>query len=306
MDTHSTVSLDGKAAKGEVCNRDTSAIVYPKLRTLSSSGSAIDSESDDDLDSFTSILNASYVKRTSGRHLLAQFTEVEIAALQQTEVAKSLEQQKEQHDYSGETLDDTLADVVSQMQSGKVDLTDGVLAVVTKENESESSPEVDGDRPASDDDPEVQIRETLEDKSSQDVGLAADNQVSATASYHDAISSADKISFPFKTRQELHITYNVKHARYEGLPAAWRVLNHQFGLPLEAVPKRSVDGYEDKIPAVLQMMKEYLLANNGTELEGIFRLAPDKDECNAAKEAINSGSFSGCSDIHIIANLIKV
>lgn len=120
------------------------------------------------------------------------------------------------------------------------------------------------------------------------------------------VSSVDKISCPYKTRQELHVTYNAKHARYEGLPAAWRALNHQFGLPLEAAPKRKVDGYDAKIPAVLQMMKENLLANKGTTSEGIFRLAPDKDACGAVKEAINSGTFSGCPDVHILANLIKV
>lgn len=263
----------------------------------------MDSESDDDIDSFTSIVNASYVKRTSGRHLLAQFTEVEIAALQQTEVTKSLEP-KEQYEHNDESLDGTFAEMVSQMQSGKVDLTNGVLAVVVKTNDSENSPEGDGDLPASDGDHEAHSTKILESKANVQEVEVADNQVSA--SYHDVVSSADKISFPFKTRQELHITYNVKHARYEGLPAAWRVLNHQFGLPLEAVPKRSVDGYEAKIPAVLQMMKEYLLANNGTTLEGIFRLAPDKDQCSAVKEAINNGTFSGCSDVHIIANLIKV
>lgn len=280
--------------------------MYPKLRTLSSSGSAIDSESDDDLDSFTSIVNASYVKRTSGRHLLAQFTEVELAALQQTGVAKSLEHQEHQQN---DTVDVSFPAMVSQMQSSKLDLINGALAAVTKEiGDNESSPEanhdIEGDQRASDDDFEPHNRYMLEGKASVPDVEVTDNQVSASA--HNDVSSADKISFPFKTRQELHITYNVKHARYEGLPAAWRVLNHQFGLPLEAVPKRSVDGYEAKIPAVLQMMKEYLLANNGTTLEGIFRLAPDKGQCNFVKEAINNGTFSGCSDVHIIANLIKV
>lgn len=116
----------------------------------------------------------------------------------------------------------------------------------------------------------------------------------------------NRISCPYKTRQELHVTYNVEHARYEGLPVAWRALNVQFGLPLEAVPKRAVDGYEAKIPAVLQMMKDYLLARGGENVEGIFRLAPDRDECAAAKRAINNGTFSGCSDVNVVANLIKV
>lgn len=115
-----------------------------------------------------------------------------------------------------------------------------------------------------------------------------------------------RISSPYKTRQELHVTYNIQHARYEGLPPAWRALNIQFGLPLEAVPKRFVDGYAAKIPAVLQMMKDRLLMSGGASIEGIFRLAPDRDECAAVKRAINDGTFDGCPDVNVIANLIKV
>ncbi|KUF95506.1 E3 ubiquitin-protein ligase E3D [Phytophthora nicotianae] len=118
--------------------------------------------------------------------------------------------------------------------------------------------------------------------------------------------SGDWISRPYKTRGEIHITYDVEHARYEGLPDAWRTLNQQFGLPLEKVPKREVKGYETKLPAVLEMMKTCFLAHDGTTTEGVFRLAPDKQEYNAIKAAINDGSFEDCSDVHIMASLIKV
>ncbi|ETL77668.1 hypothetical protein L917_21398 [Phytophthora nicotianae] len=117
--------------------------------------------------------------------------------------------------------------------------------------------------------------------------------------------SGDWISRPYKTRGEIHITYDVEHARYEGLPDAWRTLNQQFGLPLEKVPKREVKGYETKLPAVLEMMKTCFLAHDGTTTEGVFRLAPDKQEYNAIKAAINDGSFEDCSDVHIMASLIK-
>ncbi|OQS00619.1 hypothetical protein ACHHYP_03261 [Achlya hypogyna] len=116
----------------------------------------------------------------------------------------------------------------------------------------------------------------------------------------------EHISRPYRIKQEMHVTFNAELARYEGLPLAWRGLNKQFGLPIDAVPKRKVDGYEAKIPAVLQMMKEYLVQHGGLETEGIFRLAPDRDACAAAKEAMNNGVFAGCNDVHIIANLIKV
>jgi hypothetical protein len=136
------------------------------------------------------------------------------------------------------------------------------------------------------------------------------SEMYATGCQEAATSNArvprDCISMPYKTRQELHVTYNTDLARYEGLPWAWRRLNHQFGLPLEASPKRHVPGYPKKLPSVLQMLKELLVANAGLHAEGIFRLAPDKDKCADVKQAINDGTFTGCKDVHIIANLIKV
>ncbi|KAI9994072.1 hypothetical protein PInf_016635 [Phytophthora infestans] len=117
--------------------------------------------------------------------------------------------------------------------------------------------------------------------------------------------SGNWISCPYKTRGEIHITYDVDHARYEGLPDAWRTLNQQFELPLEKVFKRSVNGYKAKQPAVFEMMKTCFLAHNGARSEGVFRLAPDKEECNAIKDDINDGSYEDCSDVHIMASLIK-
>ncbi|KAL3660893.1 hypothetical protein V7S43_013910 [Phytophthora oleae] len=119
-------------------------------------------------------------------------------------------------------------------------------------------------------------------------------------------SRGDLISCPYKTRAEIHVTYDAEHARYEGLPEEWRTLNLQFGLPLEQVPKREVEGYEAKVPAVLEMMKTCLLSHNGARTEGVFRLAPDQKEYNEVKAAINDGSFEDCSDVHIMASLIKV
>ncbi|EEY65492.1 uncharacterized protein PITG_16803 [Phytophthora infestans T30-4] len=53
------------------------------------------------------------------------------------------------------------------------------------------------------------------------------------------------------------------------------------------------------------MMKTCFLAHNGARSEGVFRLAPDKEECNAIKDDINDGSYEDCSDVHIMASLIK-
>ena len=71
-------------------------------------------------------------------------------------------------------------------------------------------------------------------------------------------------------------------------------------------------------------MKTYLYANGGLAQvpgarprcssvesgvwlqEGIFRLAPDQDACARTKEQLNTNTFESCSDINIIANLMKV
>ena len=39
---------------------------------------------------------------------------------------------------------------------------------------------------------------------------------------------------------------------------------------------------------------------------GIFRLAPDRDDCDFVKDQINSGTFEHVEDVNVIANLIKV
>jgi len=54
------------------------------------------------------------------------------------------------------------------------------------------------------------------------------------------------------------------------------------------------------------MMKRELLQGDGQNVEGIFRLAPDKDDCNWVKKQINSGEFEGGCDVNVLANLIKV
>lgn len=54
------------------------------------------------------------------------------------------------------------------------------------------------------------------------------------------------------------------------------------------------------------MMHKYLSAHSGKEQVGIFRLAPDAEDCSFIKSQINTGNFNGCNDVNIVANLIKV
>eukprot|EP00164_Ancoracysta_twista_P007969 GFYU01011428.1.p1 GENE.GFYU01011428.1~~GFYU01011428.1.p1 ORF type:complete len:596 (-),score=168.63 GFYU01011428.1:153-1940(-) len=115
------------------------------------------------------------------------------------------------------------------------------------------------------------------------------------------------ITAPDNFQHKLHVRYDHSTARFEGLPPEWEKLcNRTFGLPLPVVPKKMVEGYGCPIPTVLVMMRDYLFANGGLESEGIFRLAPDQDECATVKEQIQRGVFEKCADINVVANLIKV
>jgi hypothetical protein len=104
----------------------------------------------------------------------------------------------------------------------------------------------------------------------------------------------------------LHVSYDEERACYEGLPPEWKHINQQFGVPLSQVPKSRVPGYDERIPSVLLMMQRLLVAKNGRDQVGIFRLAPDAEDCKFAKAQINSGEFKDVSDVNVIANLIKV
>jgi len=85
-----------------------------------------------------------------------------------------------------------------------------------------------------------------------------------------------------------------------------RKIKKQFGVKLSQVEMTQVEGYEGKIPTVLVTMKTYFDKNEGAQADGIFRLAPDGEQCSFVKDQLNKNEFEGCDDIHCIANLIKV
>lgn len=115
------------------------------------------------------------------------------------------------------------------------------------------------------------------------------------------------ISLPLNVNHTMKVTFDAKWSRYIGLPNEWRSYNKQFGVALSDLPKVRVEGYAGSIPTVLVMLNRLFVAMSGSRVVGIFRIAPDKDQCQAVKDAINSGSFTGeGADVHVIANLIKV
>jgi len=119
-----------------------------------------------------------------------------------------------------------------------------------------------------------------------------------------------EISSPFDVEHKLHVRFDEKNVRFSGLPVDWDMSGQkQFGVELLHCPRIEVEGYRDRIPAVLVLLRQALGNLNGFTTEGVFRLAPAGSENNAVKEKINQGlgfeALSECSDPHVPANLIK-
>jgi hypothetical protein len=119
-----------------------------------------------------------------------------------------------------------------------------------------------------------------------------------------------RISAPESVLHMTSVHFNETLGRYEGLPEEWKVQNCVFGLPYQTLAKRMdpAGDYTDAIPTALILMKEHLIRLDAKSIVGIFRLAPDKDECNRVKELINQGDYdyNDCKDPNILANLLKV
>eukprot|EP00949_MAST-11_sp_MAST-11-sp1_P000615 g615.t1 len=69
---------------------------------------------------------------------------------------------------------------------------------------------------------------------------------------------------------------------------------------------------DSKVPVVAATMREHFEALGGDNVVGVFRLAPNKDECDVIKEVLlrrgklSRKEVSEISDVNIFANLIKV
>eukprot|EP00924_Labyrinthula_sp_SR-Ha-C_P005362 augustus_masked-scaffold_1-processed-gene-29.67-mRNA-1 protein AED:0.38 eAED:0.44 QI:0/-1/0/1/-1/1/1/0/338 len=77
------------------------------------------------------------------------------------------------------------------------------------------------------------------------------------------------------------------------------------------VDKSSLRAFPEtiKVPVILGLLLERFVELDGLSAEGVFRLAPDGQECAKIKSLINSGqvkqALSTSRDVHIFANLIK-
>eukprot|EP01103_Thecamoeba_quadrilineata_P019517 TRINITY_DN7938_c0_g1_i1.p1 TRINITY_DN7938_c0_g1~~TRINITY_DN7938_c0_g1_i1.p1 ORF type:complete len:479 (+),score=84.73 TRINITY_DN7938_c0_g1_i1:32-1468(+) len=95
----------------------------------------------------------------------------------------------------------------------------------------------------------------------------------------------------------------------EGVGRYFLIINFEsekslFGVDFSELPLTNDNGLT--VPTVLVTMKKYLYENGGLEQEGVFRLAGDEKETIGVKEQLNTETFTGCSDINCVANLIKV
>jgi len=117
----------------------------------------------------------------------------------------------------------------------------------------------------------------------------------------------ENITDPYGVIHTQHVKYDALTRSYKGLPADWEAaLKKQFGLPPNRVETVKLEAYHARIPAVLVQMKDYLISHGGLQVEGIFRIAPDADECTFVKRQLNDNTFVDCKDINCLSNLIKV
>lgn len=118
---------------------------------------------------------------------------------------------------------------------------------------------------------------------------------------------------PKKGDVDVRNVIHVQHASYEngsfqGLPTEWETaLNKNFGVaPRQLTQRVKLEHYSHPIPRVLVEMNNYLKGNGGYRQVGIFRKAPDSNECKAVKLELDKGNYDVRCDVHVMANLIKV
>jgi hypothetical protein len=122
-----------------------------------------------------------------------------------------------------------------------------------------------------------------------------------------SLSGPLQVGDPFGVVHTQHVYYDKEKGRYVGLSPDWeKQMMRQFGLPYAKVDLVQLPGYARRIPQVLVQMRNFLATNGGLESEGIFRLAPDQEECAFVKKQLDEGKFEGCQDINCVSNLIKV
>lgn len=115
------------------------------------------------------------------------------------------------------------------------------------------------------------------------------------------------ISKPVGVVRKMHISFDLTSSKFKNVPKEWLEMgfHRQFGVELAHCPKKKVPEYESPIPAILVYLKEKWIESDGPMQEGIFRLAPSKDECQQVRTALDRGESPDTIKPHIAATLIK-
>ena len=124
-----------------------------------------------------------------------------------------------------------------------------------------------------------------------------------------APDSQPEASLPAALRPSTTPTGKLKDEMIIGRPFNVKNWRPQFGLPLHACETTRVNGYD--VPSLLVTLWSTLKQNGGLAEEGIFRLAPDAQTCDALREALNTDAnalerIGENTDPHVLANLIKI
>ncbi|KAF0685982.1 Aste57867_22185 [Aphanomyces stellatus] len=115
------------------------------------------------------------------------------------------------------------------------------------------------------------------------------------------------IGTPFDVSHHVCVKYNSFDARYEGVPASFEQLHQQFGIPL-AQMRCSSRRTDDFVPSLLRMLRREL-GDAGIAAKYIYRSSPDHGEIQAARAAINAGTFDRAAkrgDPYLVSSLIKL
>lgn len=132
------------------------------------------------------------------------------------------------------------------------------------------------------------------------------------------------IGSPFGFRHDVHIRFNFERARFEGIPTNFgsninipsnssinsspeELLNQQFGVAVRQLPRIAVQGYDERVPAVLAMIRQHFIEKSGFLAPHIFRESPSKADRDQAVRDINRGEFTPeAHDVRVLADLLKV
>ena len=106
-----------------------------------------------------------------------------------------------------------------------------------------------------------------------------------------------------------YITLEVEHGLRHYFIIAARTMNSLFGSDpetIESVEDTIIQGYPHRVPKVLALLRQYLVAGGGLKLESIFRQSGVESETKTLRSHLAKGEWYNTTDLYSVATLIKV